>query len=624
MSFSKASAEQKALFYVPFVVAPISLFSSTYVSYLILRKSNRQSLFRRPRDQLLLGMSFLDILASFGLSFSTTPGPAILTEMETTKVQLPTYGTVQTCAAQGFFVHMGVGVPMYNAAICIYYLLNIRYRFSDRVLMRWLVPTAHCFNFSFTVGTAIAGIILKIFNYAGYLGCYMGTGHKTCHFDPQYCDRGEGAKEFELHFAIIPVATCFCIVVISMVVIYLTVRQMEKRNQRWDFRLSVANNSRNNRRGSLTNMIRRGSLVGTRPSTMGTVEATSGGGVVVVGSSSGGVAGSGSGGGGVGGSGSGTTTPTDNNNNSNNSHRTKMPLTRRTMESGLLYSGAFLLVYFPLILTSQLNSKNMNENLYTTIRIFAVIFFPLQGFFNMLIFTSHVWIKWLKERGRCCGRRRERGPSTKIEEEEEDIGNVERGREEVDYEESVDFFAIKRIVNPDSEEFQHVRPNEGTRSTSFFRLNSRQSSAESVPRRSFIQHPFQRSGTSAPLTPGSPRRASWSHEKPSSPVDTAIKAVLDLEKDSTDTEHGRREEQKDEITRKYDSPGGERPTIEGSGSSSQRSSNDESPTARSETGSVNAYIVRTGIAALEEELSNRDAMSLESSSECEIVEEEEL
>jgi hypothetical protein len=101
----EASADRKALYYTPFVVAPISMFSSIYVCYLILRRSRRKDLETRPREQLLLGMSCLDILGSFGLAFSTTPGPAI---QENDAVHLPTYGTVQTCTAQDFFVHMGV------------------------------------------------------------------------------------------------------------------------------------------------------------------------------------------------------------------------------------------------------------------------------------------------------------------------------------------------------------------------------------------------------------------------------------------------------------------------------------------------------------------------------------
>lgn len=78
-----------------------------------------------------------------------------------------------------------------------------------------------------------------------------------------------------------------------------------------------------------------------------------------------------------------------------------------------------------------------------------------------------------------------------------------------DYEESLDFFAVKRMVNPDSEEYKQIETtNQGSRSTSFFRVNT--------TRQSFgLVDPFQRSGSNDGTTcsnarsPGS-RRASWS------------------------------------------------------------------------------------------------------------------
>jgi hypothetical protein len=88
----------------------------------------------------------------------------------------------------------------------------------------------------------------------------------------------------------------------------------------------------------------------------------------------------------------------------NGERKKKMPLTRRTMETGFLYSATFLLVYLPSILTATI-TFDTGSGMYSFLLIAVATLSPLQGFFNMIIFTSPDWLAWLKKKkpfASCC------------------------------------------------------------------------------------------------------------------------------------------------------------------------------------------------------------------------------
>mmetsp|Transcript_8088 Transcript_8088/g.14696 ORF Transcript_8088/g.14696 Transcript_8088/m.14696 type:complete len:96 (-) Transcript_8088:1268-1555(-) len=64
------------------------------------------------------------------------------------------WATTQTCNTQGFFLQLGLAVPMYNDSIGIYYLLVFRFNMQDAMLKRRAEPYMHLFSFSFAGVTA--------------------------------------------------------------------------------------------------------------------------------------------------------------------------------------------------------------------------------------------------------------------------------------------------------------------------------------------------------------------------------------------------------------------------------------------------------------------------------------
>lgn len=370
----RSPAVMQALYVIPFVTASISLLSSLFLVRRIIQKSLRhKNGFRiQPRQQLLLGLSLFDITSSFALAFSTTPAPAILQdhhEMDARSL-FPTFGTITTCDVQGFLVQLGIiGTPFYNLSLCLYYILSVRYQYKDNsTLLQRLIPTMHVFIVTIAFTTAIVALRKKLYNYSGTSGCWIGSNWILCwmsqegiideYYDEdkgyKYCDRGINYEQYELYFALIPVGFCFLFVVISMIILYITVRTIEARSRRWDFhdvsssmtQLQTTNNpgSPTTSRSSATT--RRGSITSTI-------------------------------------------------NQDIYSNNNTMPLTKRMRTTGLLYGASFILVYLPTALVgivSSLRDSGRNTTVYIFLLILVVILMPLQGFFNMLIYTSPDWL----------------------------------------------------------------------------------------------------------------------------------------------------------------------------------------------------------------------------------------
>ena len=83
-------------------------------------------------NRLLLGLSAVDIINSSALGVSTAAFPRAVGHLI-----YGAYGNQTSCTAQGFFLGLGIGASLYNAALCIHYLCVIKYNISDDVLRKY-------------------------------------------------------------------------------------------------------------------------------------------------------------------------------------------------------------------------------------------------------------------------------------------------------------------------------------------------------------------------------------------------------------------------------------------------------------------------------------------------------
>ena len=95
----------KLISWITGISGSFSVIGSSLIITMIL-KGGKERL-GRTHNRLLLGMSFIDVFNSVALSLSTIPAPAN-TSISTA------FGNTYTCITQGFFIALGLAVPLYN------------------------------------------------------------------------------------------------------------------------------------------------------------------------------------------------------------------------------------------------------------------------------------------------------------------------------------------------------------------------------------------------------------------------------------------------------------------------------------------------------------------------------
>jgi hypothetical protein len=140
-------------------------------------------------------------------------------------------GTVQTCTAQGFFVHMSMGSLMYNCCMSLYYLLIIRYNWTNERFARRVEPFMHIFSIGFPLVTGIFLLVKKSFNPAGW-DCYISSTPPLCEATDS-CVRGSNASLYRDIFWFYPVWITIGWLTLSMLAIFLKISSLERRTARY-------------------------------------------------------------------------------------------------------------------------------------------------------------------------------------------------------------------------------------------------------------------------------------------------------------------------------------------------------------------------------------------------------
>lgn len=214
MSFS--TSQQIALVVMPKITGFISLVSSLITSITICRDPKKRS---KVYHRLILGMSLADISSSFWLSLSTWPIPR---ETGT----LWAIGNTVSCTFQGFFTQFGISSPVYNVSLSFYYLLTVRYSWKEERLRRRVEPWLHILPLSWSFGTAIAGLFLKIFNSAN-LWCWIAA----------YEGRNEDTTAVNIYrFALFygPIWLALIAVTANLILVFLYVRSVTLNSSRYE------------------------------------------------------------------------------------------------------------------------------------------------------------------------------------------------------------------------------------------------------------------------------------------------------------------------------------------------------------------------------------------------------
>ena len=214
-----ATAQQKSLALVPKFTGALSLIGSLFILQDILRDKKKRT--KSVYHKVMIGLSTFDVMSSIANIFSTWPSPAD----QAASIYLAS-GTTATCTAQGFFNELGnITTPLYTVALCMRYLLVVRYNWKESRLEKY-EKLFHIVPFSIGFSMAILGLPFQLYNNSGWI-CWYAPYPQGCMVD-NTCTRGGQAGTFRwIHYGIIWSAILF--VTAGMILIYIQVRDQEKK-----------------------------------------------------------------------------------------------------------------------------------------------------------------------------------------------------------------------------------------------------------------------------------------------------------------------------------------------------------------------------------------------------------
>ena len=204
----------------------ISLIASVLMVCCILRSRKKLS---TTLQRLLMALCISDIVSSLVISLSSILSPA------ETDIWLAS-GTFATCSVQGFFKTFGIiATPMYNCAICINYMLIIKYNMSDEYIKKRAEPFFIVVPFIWASALGANMWITKSFN-PHYASCFIIDYPFNCSNDPDInCLRGEEAwsSPFYRITSLVSLLVVPVTIFTSLVLIHRAVLRQEQRSNRF-------------------------------------------------------------------------------------------------------------------------------------------------------------------------------------------------------------------------------------------------------------------------------------------------------------------------------------------------------------------------------------------------------
>eukprot|EP00550_Attheya_septentrionalis_P002834 CAMPEP_0198293074 /NCGR_PEP_ID=MMETSP1449-20131203/15285_1 /TAXON_ID=420275 /ORGANISM="Attheya septentrionalis, Strain CCMP2084" /LENGTH=421 /DNA_ID=CAMNT_0043992513 /DNA_START=236 /DNA_END=1498 /DNA_ORIENTATION=+ len=192
-------AQQKALAIAPKFTSFLSLCGNGFIIFSVLsNKRKRERLYHR----ILLAVSVTDWVSTLARFFGTWPSPS------DTPGIFGAHGTTQTCTAQGFFISVGISTPMYIACLSLYFLVIVKYGYSEQSVKR--IEKFLVF-YPLMFGTLFGFILIGTESLNNsQMWCWIDRFPFGCEGDE--CERGAYTVPLRIIFSFVPVV---CSVVFS-------------------------------------------------------------------------------------------------------------------------------------------------------------------------------------------------------------------------------------------------------------------------------------------------------------------------------------------------------------------------------------------------------------------------
>lgn len=255
---------------IPRVFAILSMFSSLYIIVSLTRtKQEREKTQNFWFFRMLFGLSFFDVVSSFGYFLMDWPIPSERPALESLNRQIQDFvqadrdtfphscfnhfyheywypfasGTQATCTIQGFIIQVGlIGSMLCTAWLSLGFLLMVKYNWRQQKLMK-LERVVVAFTFLLAFGSAIFLAVVDQFNPVSTGFCWIGdfprnielSGVAYEDFAERFGDslvRGEKhLMTYQLVFAQIWVGLVLLTIIISLLMVFFHVRSTVRRNK---------------------------------------------------------------------------------------------------------------------------------------------------------------------------------------------------------------------------------------------------------------------------------------------------------------------------------------------------------------------------------------------------------
>jgi hypothetical protein len=219
MTLSKA--QSVAIVLTPMVSGFISLIaSSTVITMIVIRSNVKLSTTYR---RLIVSLSTFDLIQSFSQTCSSMPMPS--------GSMFLAIGNETTCDIQGFVNTFGaLGSALYSLSISIYFLLVIKFNINNRNIQRKYEPFLHACPILYSLTMSLVIVTTNNYNVSGGI-CWIAPKPLNCMDDPNLECTSKGNVHTLKFLACFPFIFVFIANCIIMSMIGKAVFEQFKRSQ---------------------------------------------------------------------------------------------------------------------------------------------------------------------------------------------------------------------------------------------------------------------------------------------------------------------------------------------------------------------------------------------------------
>jgi hypothetical protein len=183
----------------------------------------------------MFGMSLADICGSIAMALTSLPMPSYMPKEEIFgyKWAGTRLGNTYTCNAQGFFSTFGMAAVLcFDVMLCVYYACAIAFGMKEKKIKKYVEPIIHGLPIVFGLGFALPPLFLELYNPTTtfFPWCGFWVYPSEClNYDELECVRGDrGIMVVALYLFFVAVPFNFLIIVVSLVSVVIKVIKTER------------------------------------------------------------------------------------------------------------------------------------------------------------------------------------------------------------------------------------------------------------------------------------------------------------------------------------------------------------------------------------------------------------